>query len=100
MSSEQEVGASMDITGLIGQYAHGNEPSHHTTYMYAFLENYKIADKVRHINNKLYTDQPDGLSGNEDLAKCLPGIFFHPLDSIQLTRQMGHMFLGLPFLIM
>ena len=70
MSSEQEEGASMDISGLIGQYAHGNEPSHHTTYMYAYSgEHYKIADKVRHINNVLYTDQPDGLSGNEDCGQ-------------------------------
>jgi predicted alpha-1,2-mannosidase len=70
MSSEQEKGASIDITGLIGQYAHGNEPSHHTTYMYAYAgAQYKIADNVDYILNELYTDQPDGLSGNEDCGQ-------------------------------
>jgi predicted alpha-1,2-mannosidase len=70
MSSELGEEASMDITGMIGQYAHGNEPSHHTTYMYAYSgQPYKIADKVRYINNELYTDKPDGLSGNEDCGQ-------------------------------
>jgi predicted alpha-1,2-mannosidase len=70
MSSELDEGASIDITGLIGQYAHGNEPSHHTTYMYAYAgAQYKIADNVDYILNELYTDQPDGLSGNEDCGQ-------------------------------
>lgn len=70
MSSEQEEGASIDITGLIGQYAHGNEPSHHTTYMYAYAgAQYKVANNVDYILNELYTDQPDGLSGNEDCGQ-------------------------------
>ena len=70
ISSEQEEGASIDITGLIGQYAHGNEPSHHTTYMYAYAgAQYKVSDNVDYILNELYTDQPDGLSGNEDCGQ-------------------------------
>ena len=70
MSSELDEGASIDITGLIGQYAHGNEPSHHTTYMYAYAgAQYKIASNVDYILNELYTDQPDGLSGNEDCGQ-------------------------------
>lgn len=70
MSSELDEGASIDITGLIGQYAHGNEPSHHTTYMYAYAgAQYKIASNVDYILNVLYTDQPDGLSGNEDCGQ-------------------------------
>ncbi|RIA09301.1 putative alpha-1,2-mannosidase [Flavobacteriaceae bacterium MAR_2010_72] len=70
MSSELDKGASIDITGMIGQYAHGNEPSHHTTYMYAYAgAQYKIADKVNYILNELYTDKPDGLSGNEDCGQ-------------------------------
>ncbi|MGK0255084.1 MAG: putative alpha-1,2-mannosidase, partial [Mariniflexile sp.] len=69
-SSELDEGASIDITGLIGQYAHGNEPSHHTTYMYAYAgAQYKTADKVDYILNELYTDKPDGLSGNEDCGQ-------------------------------
>jgi len=70
ISSELEEGASNDITGLIGQYAHGNEPSHHTTYLYAYAgEQYKTADKVRYIMNELYSDQIDGLCGNEDCGQ-------------------------------
>ena len=69
-SSDLGEGASIDITGMIGQYAHGNEPSHHTSYMYAYAgEQYKIADKVDYILNELYKDQPDGLSGNEDCGQ-------------------------------
>ena len=69
-SSDLGEGASLDITGMIGQYAHGNEPSHHTAYLYAYAgEQYKIADKVDYIMNELYRDQPDGLSGNEDCGQ-------------------------------
>jgi len=70
ISSELNEGASSDITGLIGQYAHGNEPSHHTTYLYAYAgQQYKTADKVRFIMNDLYTDKTDGLCGNEDCGQ-------------------------------
>jgi len=69
-SSDLGEGASIDITGMIGQYAHGNEPSHSTAYLYAYAgEQYKIADKVDYILNELYRDQPDGLSGNEDCGQ-------------------------------
>ena len=62
--------ASNDITGLIGQYAHGNEPSHLITYLYAYVgEPWKTADKVRFILDSLYSDKPDGLSGNEDVGQ-------------------------------
>ena len=62
--------ASNDITGLIGQYAHGNEPSHHITYLYAYAgQPWKTADKVRYILDSLYADKPDGLCGNEDVGQ-------------------------------
>lgn len=58
-----------DITGLIGQYAHGNEPSHHMAYLYSFAgAQWKTAGKVREIFN-LYDDTPEGLSGNEDCGQ-------------------------------
>lgn len=70
ISSEQVEGASSDISGLIGQYAHGNEPSHHTTYLYAFAgKQWKTAELVREICKTMYTDQPDGLCGNEDCGQ-------------------------------
>ena len=70
LPSDQVEGASSDISGLIGQYAHGNEPSHHTTYLYAFAgEQWKTAEKVREICRTMYTDHPDGLCGNEDCGQ-------------------------------
>ena len=62
--------ASADITGLIGQYAHGNEPSHHIAYMYAYAgQQWKVAEKVRFIMDEFYTDKPDGVIGNEDCGQ-------------------------------
>ncbi len=70
VSSEQVEGASADISGLIGQYAHGNEPSHHIVYLYAYAgQQWKTAEKVREICTTFYTDQPDGLCGNEDCGQ-------------------------------
>ena len=86
ISSELEEGASSDISGLIGQYAHGNEPSHHITYLYAYAgEQYKTADKVRYIMNELYTDQTDGLCGNEDCGQMsawyvMSSMGFYPVN--------------------
>ena len=55
ISSDQVEGASSDISGLIGQYAHGNEPSHHTTYMYTYAgAQWKTAEKVREICTTSY----------------------------------------------
>lgn len=70
IKSDQVEGASSDISGLIGQYAHGNEPGHHIIYLYAFAgQQWKTAEKVREICNTFYTDQPDGLCGNEDCGQ-------------------------------
>ena len=86
ISSELEEGASADITGLIGQYAHGNEPSHHITYLYAYAgQQYKTADKVDYILNELYHDQPDGLCGNEDCGQMsawyvMSSMGFYPVN--------------------
>ncbi|RKE04747.1 GH92 family glycosyl hydrolase [Marinifilum flexuosum] len=86
ISSELEEGASADITGLIGQYAHGNEPSHHITYLYAYAgEQFKTADKVDYILNELYTDKPDGLCGNEDCGQMsawyvMSSMGFYPVN--------------------
>ncbi len=60
----------VDITGLIGQYAHGNEPSHHTAYLYSYAgKPWKTQEKVRQIMSQFYTNAPDGLSGNEDCGQ-------------------------------
>ena len=59
-----------DITGLIGQYAHGNEPSHHVAYLFSYAgEQWRTAEIVDSILTTLYTDEPDGLCGNEDCGQ-------------------------------
>ncbi|MEO9871060.1 GH92 family glycosyl hydrolase [Ekhidna sp.] len=69
-SSETSGRDQADITGLIGQYAHGNEPSHHIPYLYNFVGRTDKTQKlVRQIMDELYDDQPDGLSGNEDCGQ-------------------------------
>ena len=67
VSGDMGAQASADISGLIGMYAHGDEPSHHVAYLYSFAGYpWKTAEKVRQIMKEFYTDQPDGLAGNED----------------------------------
>ena len=59
-----------DITGLIGQYAHGNEPSHHMAYLYNYTGSpWKTQEKISQILDELYHAEPDGLSGNEDCGQ-------------------------------
>ena len=59
-----------DITGVIGQYAHGNEPSHHAAYLYNYVMRYdKTTELTRKIMTELYTSKPDGLCGNEDCGQ-------------------------------
>jgi predicted alpha-1,2-mannosidase len=59
-----------DVTGLIGQYAHGNEPSHHMTYLYNYIyKPEKTTEKVQFILNNFYKNAPDGLIGNEDCGQ-------------------------------
>lgn len=60
----------VDVTGLIGQYAHGNEPSHHMAYLYNFIgKPEKATEKVHYILDNFYKNAPDGLIGNEDCGQ-------------------------------
>jgi predicted alpha-1,2-mannosidase len=62
--------AQDDISGMIGQYAHGNEPSHQIAYEYDYVgQPWKTQAMIRRIDNELYRDQPDGLAGNEDCGQ-------------------------------
>ena len=75
----------VDIDGLIGQYAHGNEPSHHASYLYAMIgKPYKTAKLVRQICQDFYSAHPDGLIGNEDCGQMsawyvLSALGFYPV---------------------
>jgi predicted alpha-1,2-mannosidase len=89
--------ASSDITGLIGQYAHGNEPSHHITYLYAFAgQPWETADKVRYVLDSLYTDKPDGLSGNEDVGQMSAWYIFSALGFYPANPSNGVYVFGSP----
>jgi predicted alpha-1,2-mannosidase len=69
-SSKTDGREQADISGLIGQYAHGNEPSHHMAYLYNFVgKPEKTEQKVIQIINEMYSNKPDGLSGNEDCGQ-------------------------------
>ncbi|TXI67434.1 MAG: alpha-mannosidase, partial [Flavobacterium sp.] len=60
----------VDVTGLIGQYAHGNEPSHHMAYLYNYVgKPEKTNEKIKYILENFYTNTPDGLIGNEDCGQ-------------------------------
>ena len=81
--------ASNDISGLIGQYAHGNEPSHHIAYLYVYAgQPWKTAQKVRFILDSLYSANPEGLSGNEDVGQMsawyvMSSLGFYPVHPAQ-----------------
>jgi len=89
--------ASPDISGLIGMYAHGDEPSHHITYMYAFAgQPWKTAEKVRQVMKEFYTDQPDGLAGNEDCGAMSSWYIFSSLGFYPENPASGVYVLGSP----
>jgi predicted alpha-1,2-mannosidase len=89
--------SSADITGLIGQYAHGNEPSHHITYLYGYTRQpWKTADKVRYILDSLYADKPDGLCGNEDVGQMSAWYVFSALGFYPVHPAGGIYVFGSP----
>ena len=91
--------ANPDITGLIGQYAHGNEPSHHTAYLYALLgQPRKTAKIVHQIQRELYTDQPAGLCGNEDVGQMSAWYILSALGFYQVEPCGGRYVMGSPLI--
>ncbi len=89
--------ASPDISGLIGQYAHGNEPSHHIIYMYTMTgQPHKSADLVRRVLSDLYHDRPEGLSGNEDVGQMSSWYILSSLGFYQAEPAGGRYWFGSP----
>ena len=79
----------VDITGLIGQYAHGNEPSHHMAYLYNYTNApHKAQHYIDRIFNEMYSPAPDGLSGNEDCGQMSAWYVLSALGFYQVTP--GH----------
>ncbi|HET9825437.1 MAG TPA: GH92 family glycosyl hydrolase [Chitinophagaceae bacterium] len=82
--------APPDISGLIGQYAHGNEPSHHIAYLYNYVgQPWKCADKIKYILDSLYSDKPDGISGNEDVGQMSAWYVLSALGFFQVNPAGG-----------
>ncbi|MBX7172483.1 MAG: GH92 family glycosyl hydrolase [Pyrinomonadaceae bacterium] len=75
-----------DITGLIGQYAHGNEPSHHIAYLYNYADQpWKTQELVHKINTEFYKNAPDGLIGNEDCGQMSAWFILSSLGFYQVS---------------
>lgn len=86
-----------DITGLIGQYAHGNEPSHHMAYLYNFVNRPDKTQKyVRQILRELYTPTPDGISGNEDCGQMSAWYVLSSLGFYPVTPGSNQYVIGTP----
>ena len=89
--------ASPDISGLIGMYAHGNEPSHATVYLYPYAgQQWKTAEKVRQVLREMYLDKPDGISGNEDCGQMSAWYIMSALGFYPVSPSSGAYVLGSP----
>lgn len=96
-SSETSGRSQVDITGLIGQYAHGNEPSHHVAYLYNFTKsNWKTQKYVHQILTELYANDPAGLSGNEDCGQMSSWYVLSSLGFYSVTPGSDQYLLGTP----
>jgi predicted alpha-1,2-mannosidase len=91
--------AQNDISGLIGQYAHGNEPSHHIAYLYAYAgQQWKTAEIVRRVADQFYTDRPDGIIGNEDCGQMSAWYVLSAMGLYQVNPCDGVFVFGSPVL--
>lgn len=99
LASSQVEGdnASADITGLIGQYAHGNEPGHHTLYLYSILgERDKAASMLRRVCREMYSTRSDGLAGNEDVGQMSAWYILTSLGFYQVEPAVPRFWFGVP----
>ena len=94
--AEQEEEHS-DVSGLLGQYAHGNEPSHHIAYLYNYVgKPWKTQEKVHEILNKLYTSEADGLCGNDDAGQMSAWYVLSSLGFYSVTPGSPYYVIGSP----
>ena len=83
--------------GLIGQYAHGNEPSHHIAYLYKFTgEGWKTDELIREITTRFYDNKPEGITGNEDCGQMSAWYIFSVLGFYPVNPSAGEYILGAP----
>ncbi|MFG3450356.1 GH92 family glycosyl hydrolase [Stenotrophomonas sp. NPDC047960] len=88
-----------DITGLIGWYAHGNEPSHHVAYLYSYAgQPWRAQSRLKQIMDTQYADRPDGLAGNDDLGQMSAWYVFTALGFYPVAPGSTEYIIGRPFL--
>ena len=88
-----------DITGLIGWYAHGNEPSHHVAYLYAYAgQPWRTQQRLGQIMKTQYAPRPDGLAGNDDLGQMSAWYVFTALGFYPVAPASNQYIIGRPFL--
>ena len=86
-----------DVTGLIGQYAHGNEPSHHVAYLYSYADRKdKTQACIRDIFDRFYLPKPDGLCGNDDRGQMSAWYLFSAMGFYPVNPAGGEYILGAP----
>lgn len=90
-------GSTLDVTGLIGQYAHGNEPVHHVAYLYTLAGNPAATQmRVRQVHEQFYQNKPDGLSGNDDCGQMSAWDIFTTMGFYPVNPADGHFVFGAP----
>ena len=101
VSSETTGRHQIDVTGLIGQYAHGNEPSHHMAYLYTYINKaWKSQERIAQIIKEMYSNAPDGLSGNEDCGQMSSWYVLSAMGFYPVTPGLDYYTIGSPRLEM
>lgn len=96
-SSQEGAGFVADVTGLIGQYAHGNEPSHHVAYLFALAgKPWRTQELVREITDRFYINKPDGLCGNDDCGQMSAWYIFSAMGFYPVNPCGGEYVFGAP----
>ena len=97
-NSKLDYSHAEDIAGLIGQYIHGNEPSHHVAYLYAYAgAPWRTQERLKQIVDSQYRPTPDGLSGNDDLGQMSAWLVFTGLGFYPVAPGSNQYVIGRPF---
>ncbi len=97
-NSKLDYSGSEDIAGLIGQYIHGNEPSHHVAYLYSYAgAPWRTQERLKQIVDSQYKPTPDGLAGNDDLGQMSAWLVFTGLGFYPVTPGSLEYVIGRPF---
>ncbi len=96
-TTQESTGTLSDVTGLIGQYAHGNEPSHHVAYIYSYLDRPEETQRlVRQITKDFYKNKSDGLIGNDDCGQMSAWYMFSAMGFYPMNPVSGEFVIGAP----